>query len=89
MKYVKFICDTPYCGTKMEEYLSFDDDVTEEELNDILNDRIYDNAESFEYCATGWGEDFESEEDREAYYEDCTGSWAFVTKEEYEENTSE
>lgn len=89
MKYVKFICDTPYCGTETEEYLSFDDDITEEELNDILNDIIHDNAESFEYCATGWGEDFESEEDREAYYEDCTGSWAFVTKEEYEENISE
>lgn len=47
---------------------------------------IYDNAQSFRHCATGWGSDFESEEEREAYYEDCCGSWVYISKEEYEEN---
>lgn len=89
MKYVKFMYDTPYCGTDGEEYLAFDDNITEKELNEILNDMVYQNAESFEYCATGWDEDFESEEDREAYYEDCSGNWVFVSEEEYSENVEE
>lgn len=86
MKYVKFMCETPFCGTELEEYCAFEDNITEEELDDILNDMVYDNAQSFEYCATGWGSDFESEEEREAYYEDCCGSWVYISKEEYEEN---
>lgn len=89
MKYVKFTCDTPFCGTEKEEYLAFEDTVTEEELYEILDDMIYENAESFEYCATGWDEDFKSEEDREAYYEDCSGEWKFVSEEEYYENVKE
>lgn len=86
MKYVKFMCETPFCGTNNEEYLAFEDSITEGELDDILNDMVYDNAQSFEYCATGWDFNFESEEEREAYYEDCCGNWVYISKEEYEEN---
>lgn len=86
MKYVKFWAETPYCGTDAEDYQEFEDDVTEEELNEILYEMVADNAESFEYLATGWGEDFESEEERNSYYEDCTGGWRFITEREYREN---
>lgn len=86
MKYVKFMCETPFYGTDSEEYCAFEDNITKEELDDILNDMVYDNAQSFEYGATGWNSDFESEEEREAYYEDCYGSWVYISKEEYEEN---
>lgn len=36
-----------------------------------MEDLVRDNAEGFEYLATGWGEDFETEEEREDYYADC------------------
>lgn len=89
MKYVKFNYSTPYCGTDEENYCVYDDDITEEELDEILGELIQSHAESFKYLATGWGEDFESDEDRLAYYEDCEGGWVFVSKEEYEDNTRE
>lgn len=83
MKYVRFTAETPYCGTTIDEYQFFDDNITDEELGEIASEIIYHNAESFEYLATGWGEDFESEEDRESYYQDCTGGWDIISEEEY------
>lgn len=65
----KVTCSTPYCGTDndywvyapSEEYIDKDD----------LQTWAYENAQSYEYLATGWNDDFECEEDREDYYADC------------------
>ena len=65
----KVTCYTPYCGTDTIYWVFADHegDIPEEELNDW----VYENAGSFEYLATGWDEDFETEEDREDFYADC------------------
>ena len=86
MKYIKFSGGNGYCGCEFEEYQAFDDNVSEETLGEIAGDLAQNNAESYEYVATGWDEDFESEEDRNSYYEDVYCGWEEVTKEEYEEN---
>lgn len=75
MRYIRFRGSTPYCGTAYDEVEEFDDSVTDEELDEISEDKRLQNAESYEYLATGWGDDFETEEEREQYYEDCEGSW--------------
>ena len=65
----KVTCYTPYCGTDTTYWVFADHegDIPEEDLNDW----VQENAESFEYLVNGWGEDFETEEDREDYYADC------------------
>ena len=70
MIYVRFFGGNGYCGCDYEEYHAYDnDDVTEAELEQIAIDMAYENAEQYEYVVTGWQEDWESEEDRESYYE--------------------
>ena len=86
MKYIKFYGGNGYCGCDFEQYEAYEDDVTEEALAEIAYDLANDNAQSYEYIATGWDEDFESEEERESYYENIEYGWEEVTKEEYEEN---
>lgn len=86
MAYVKFSGGNGYCGCDFEEYVKFDYDVDEDFLDDCLNDLVHDNAETFSYVATGWDGDWESEEEEERYYEDCSGSWEIITEEEYGEN---
>lgn len=65
----KITCYTPYCGTDVSYWVFADHegDIPEEDLNDC----VYEHAEGFSYLVTGWGEDFESEEDRDDYYADC------------------
>ena len=65
----KVTCYTPYCGSDMEYWVFADseDDI----LKDDLETWAYENGESYEYLATGWGEDFESEEVRDEYYAEC------------------
>ena len=65
----KVTCTTPYCGTDQEYWVLAD---SEENIDkNDLEVWVYENAEAYEYLATGWGEDWESEEDRENYYADC------------------
>ena len=65
----KVTCYTPYCGTDTTYWVlaAKEDDIDTEDI-DIW---VHDGAESFEYLATGWEDDFETEEDREDYYADC------------------
>lgn len=87
MVYIKFIGGNGYCGCDWEEYQAFED-FNEKKFDEILEELSYANAESYEYIATGWGEDFETEDDREDYYDRALseGNWFEVTEEEYEEN---
>ena len=91
MFYFKFTANTPYCGTELIDYQSFEERPTDTELDEIARDIAYNNAESFEYLVTGWGNDNFEDEDEEAlalenYYADCCGSWEEITEEEFEEN---
>lgn len=89
MKYIRFYGSNGYCGCEYEEYVAFEDDITEAQLDEYSNELCDENAETYEYVETGWGESFESEEDQEYYYESARdySGWDYVSKEEYEENT--
>ena len=94
MFYVKFMYDTPYCGTDGEDYEAYEERPHNAELDEEAAERARINAESYEYLVSGWDdENFEGlteEEQEEAvnnYYADCYGGWVEVTQEEYEENT--
>ena len=65
----KVTCYTPYCGTDTTYWVlaAKEDDIDTEDLNDW----VYEHAENFSYLVNGWGEDFETEEEREDYYADC------------------
>ena len=65
----KITCTTPYAGTDQEYWVLADSD--KDIYEGDLEIWAYENAEAYEYLATGWGEDFETEEDREDYYADC------------------
>lgn len=88
MIYVRFYGGNGYCGCDYEEYVAFNDDIDEQDLDEYSNELCYENAETYEYVVTGWNEDWESEEDREWYYEDALGyaNWDYCSQEEYEEN---
>lgn len=93
MKFIRFWANTDYCGTDSEEYAAFEDFVTEAELDEMSEEFTVSIAETYEYLAMDWGDEFEEEEDenereerRDDYYNSCSGGWEYVTKEEYLEN---
>lgn len=83
MRYIHFWGSNGYCGTDYHELREFDDNISDEEIAEISADMAYDCAESYSYLATGWDDDFESEE----YFENAVGycGWTEVSAEEYEE----
>lgn len=88
MKYVRFYGGNGYCGCDYEEYVMFDDDCPEDEIENYSSQLAYENAETYEYVVTGWNEDWESEEDRDWYYEDVMEycGWDYCSQEEFEES---
>ena len=53
MKFIRFYGSNGYSGCDYTEYQIFDDDITEEELNEISAELAIAYAESFEYIAAG------------------------------------
>lgn len=53
----------------------------------MAEDFAYDNGESYEHVATGWGSGWESEEEQEDYYQNCWCNWEEISKEEFEEQS--
>lgn len=89
MKYVRFYGNNGYCGCDYEEYVMFDDECPIEEIDDYSAQLAYENAESFEYIARGgWDSDWESEDEREFYYEDALSycGWEYCTEKEFLKN---
>ena len=98
MRYIKFVLDTEYVGTKNEIYMKTD--MNDRELDATLSELAYENAEDYDYMVFGWGEDIESyaedndisleeaEEELEQFYIDAQGAsyWEEVSEEEYKEN---
>lgn len=85
MRYIKFCGGTEYLGTDYEQVDAYPDDITDEDLNDEAKTIAESNAEDCEYLATGWDDDFQSEEDREAYYDSIWYSWQPISEEKYKE----
>lgn len=84
MRYIKFEGSAPYCGTDFEDVAEFEDTATDGEIDEYAAELAHDNGESYSYLCTGWGENFEDEEDEEIYYANCECGWTEITKEEYE-----
>ena len=91
-RYVHFSFDNGYCGCQGEQYikLTFEDDTTEEKIEETIKEyfeeEMYEFLETYAYVARGWGEDWETEEDEEAYYCGDYCGWELVSEEEYKEN---
>lgn len=91
MKYIRFYGGNGYAGCDYEEYVAFEDDYSEKEINDYSAQLAVENAESYEWVARGgWDEEWETNEDEEWYYEDALDycGWEYCDKEEFEENCS-
>jgi len=86
MRYIHFYGSNGYCGCDYDEYISFEDNITDEEIEAYSNDIAYQNAESYEYTLAG-RMDWESEEERDFYYENAVSNanWEEITKEEFDE----
>ncbi len=86
MKYVRFFISNGYSGCDYIADMKFSYDPTDDELDDLCIQFCYENAESYEYVARGRYEEWESQEDRDAYYSDALyySSWLYITKEEFE-----
>ena len=91
MAYFKIVVDTPYCGTRQEEYIECE---TMADANMFAEELCQNNAESYEYLVSGWDdENFEdlSEEEQaeelENYYSGCDWYVDEITEEEFLENS--
>ena len=94
-RFVKFVVDTDFVGTKNEIYM--ETEMNDRELDETLSELAYENAEDYEYMVFGWGEDAESyaedagisleeaEEMMEAYYAEAQANshWEEVSEAEY------
>lgn len=80
--FVRINYSNGYCDCDESEVLEVENI---EEAEAYAAEDIYDYAESNAYVATGWDEGFESEEEEEAYYENCTFDIEEITEEEYQE----
>lgn len=90
MKYIKFVVDTNICGTEDTIYEEFEDNVSQEELEQRGQELAIENAEGYEYLVLSWGNDPETEEEQEEiddYYANVTYEYEEVSREEYKENT--
>ena len=96
MRYIKFYGSAGFCGTDEEVYDLFLDETTDEELDDVAEEKYRELGESYEYLATQEydEEDYETVEDFEEaldqaiewYWEDVYVGWEEVTEEEYRDN---
>ena len=95
MYYYEFTATTPYCGTTNYYYVKYDEQPTQDDLEEICAQYAYENGESFEYLVFGWdadpvgdGEMTEEEYEQELslYREDCSCEYREISEEEYLEN---
>lgn len=90
-QYVRFIYDTPYAGTREEEYVLFLNTQSERQLRFWATTGAEDNATMCEYVVEeeiDW-EDMDEDEINSlysSYYEGIYGEYEIITKEEWKEN---
>lgn len=80
--FVRITYSNGYCGCDETEVLEVEN---MEEAEEWASDALNDYAENYAHAATGWDTDFESEEEEEAYYENCTYEIEEISEEEYQE----
>lgn len=94
-RYIKFVVETEYAGTKNEIYM--ETEMNDRELDETLSEMAHENAEDYEYMVFGWGEDAESyaedagisleeaEQELQWFYEEAQANshWEEVSEAEY------
>lgn len=85
MVYVKFVCNTPYCGTESIDCQAFEEKDTNL-FDEIGEELARQNGESYEYLINGWNEPVNDDE-LDEYYADCYANsyWEIITEEEFHE----
>lgn len=89
-RYIVVIRSNGYCGCDSTECYIFPEGTTDKEIEEYIEEGMYDYAEDYEYVARGgWDEDWESEDDAEAYYTECDFEWHDAEEDEIEEYEGE
>jgi enolase len=96
MEYIHFFLKTPILGTDEDKYICFKEEVTEEELDNYLEELVADRTENWigSYLDGIEEDDYDTSEDFEEalaqeteWFRDYNyGTWERVTKEVWEEN---
>ena len=84
MKYVKYTCSNGFCGCDEEFYEVFQDNATEEDINEYGYE-LLQNAYSF-YEPDDRFIDMEDDEAYEYYQQDCSFDWKEISIDEFNEN---
>jgi hypothetical protein len=92
MQYIKFWGNTGYCGTDYEEFVKYEEDRSEQYLNDRAYELGRENAEGFEYLVFGWdGPDMEEytqdevDDEIQMFYENIDYGYTVLTEKEWYE----
>lgn len=83
MYYYKFTATTPYCGTDTEELFESEEPLEQWAIDEMCADYAREVGETYSYLATGWDEDWDTEEDEENYFADCSCECEELTFEEW------
>lgn len=75
-----------YCGCESIEYYIFPEGTTDSEIDEYIEEGMYDYAKSYEYLVTSWNGVWESEEEREEYYNNSTFDWFEANQKEREKH---
>lgn len=88
-RYIVVTRSNGYCGCDNEEYYVFPEGTADNEIDEYIEEGMYDYALQYEYLIRGWGNDWASEEDEEEYYSNCGFDWHEATEEEREDYEEE
>lgn len=80
--FVRITYSNGYCGCDDTEVIEVE---SMEDAEAYASECVNDYAETYTHVATGWDEGFESAEEEEMYYENCTYDIEEITEEEYQE----
>ena len=80
--FVRITYSNGYCGCDETEVIEVEN---MEEAKTYAAEGVDNYAETYTYVATGWNEEFESEEEETEYYESCIYDIEEISEEEYQE----
>lgn len=85
MAKISYKLEIGYAGCQEEGELYIDDNMTDEEIDNMINEMAHEHAASWEGdTRLGWHDDMtdeEYDEANESFYENVEGSWEFVEDE--------
>lgn len=85
MRIILAFCGNGYCGCDSEDVFFYEDNVTDEAIDEDMHAWACENAESFAYVHFGWDEPY-TDEEYDYYLEgNVTYDWRQATYEEYVE----